>query len=166
MARKELNEVEERIIAWAQLSGLTAKDFVRIGARIRRNEKIKERETALETEFSQYKLEKFQKGWLFTGPKQTFKEGDKKIIGPVKAFISRISSWPSTWEVQVLNNDGYAFTKTKITTTPGYTEYQYPNRIFPGQNKHLYAVLRMIINGNLNWTDINKKVKVLDGNVA
>lgn len=165
MAKKGWTEAEERIIAWAQLSGITAADFVRIGARIKRDENIARHAVAVERSMQGTVIEPFKDGWLFTtSHPQSFKHNGKAVKCG-QFYISKIQAWPRVYQIQVLNSQGEAFATAKFTSNR-WLESQYPNRIYPLKNKELFLVAQAVQRHQLDWKNIRKPQQILTGDMT
>lgn len=165
MARRAWTEAEERIIAWAQLSGITAQDFQRIGGRLRREEQIAERAQEIERTLTGVAIDPWQHGWLVTIPHSQSFKFNSRTVRCNQFYVSKTGSYPSIYTTQVMNADGLAFSQFKFTANR-WTESQWPSRVYPYRNKELFTVVRAVLRGGAAWKDLRRPVQILSGNVA
>lgn len=165
MARRAWTEAEERIIAWAQLSGITARDFVRIGAKLRREEQIAERARAIQRTLTGVAIDPCQKGWLVTIPHSQCFKFNGRTVRCNQFYVCKTGSYPSVYTAQVLSADGLAFSQFKFTANR-WTEGRWPGRVYPYRNKELFTVVRAVLRGGAAWKDLRRPVQIVPGNVA
>lgn len=137
MAKKALKEVEEKIVAWALLSGLTSRDLVRIGGRLQREERISKHSQEISKITAEFSWTRTQSGnWLLSNAVH----GDK---GEVFNIVVR-SIDDTKFDLSLVDQNSKKISSIKHSVSSWF-EYNLPKKIYPDRNRGLYSVMLMIL---------------------
>lgn len=158
MPTKKLTEVEEKLFAWAQLSGLTAKDLVRIGGKFVREEKIAKEKQLINETVSKFVWSKHESGWLLHDAVDC---RDRSVFS-VSIQPGSCSQWAiETYHLILLDNCLRVQSKVIKFVNRPYHLANYPKTIFPDRSRALYQAMFFILENGFtkyeSWPKISTK---------
>lgn len=146
--RAKLTDKEEKILIQAQLMGLSTASMVKIGNRLRAIERESELRSEVENLASKFKLSKLDNGWLFideTG--HHYKFTDRKLH--YNARMSWTANKEIRWDVEI-DKPGTRYKLRSLKAVKIYISPDYPAKLCPEKNKEVFAIMKMIKQGQLD----------------
>ena len=124
------SEQDERIIAWAQLQGLTGRDFVRIGQAMLRDERMHKAAMEILNRVQGYQWQKTAGGFELISP-----------LGAKYVALTKSTSWAKSklWQLQRWSAPAQCEAETSFRHDENWDTT--PMKLYPDRNRHLYRII-------------------------